>query len=188
MTKLNRTFCAVALIAFTLLSCNDDDASPKENPLASYLLNAGFSQVNSNIDGGNYEFGISFIPKVSGKITDVVVKLPDDATNLRVTIWDVETEEVLRTETVPSVNADEALIYPIDPLALTKDKEYMITFNSNDWYNHVHPEGADATYPVEAGNFQITGYAYIGTTNQTIPTAFQTDYYAGDLSFRFQKN
>jgi hypothetical protein len=38
------------------------------------------------------------------------------------------------------------------------------------------------------GTISITGYGYISGTDQVYPTSFETDYYAGDLSFVFEKD
>jgi hypothetical protein len=97
-------------------------------------------------------------------------------------------ETVLRTETIASVTANVEVSQSITALQLSKDQEYMITFNSNDWYEWVKPDGGDTTYPIQVGNISITGYGYIGGTDQSFPTEFETNYYAGDLSFVFKSN
>jgi hypothetical protein len=189
---MKNTIKALVLAFFisVLFSCGSDDDKKtpefsKENPLQSYLTTAGFSEVSNEVNAGAYEFGITFIPKVKGQISEVVVKLPDAQTDLRVTIWDAETGTPLRTETIASAAADTQTSKTITPLALTKDHEYMITFNSDDWYNRTKPDESDTTYPITAGNISVTGYAYADGTDQVFPTEFQTDYYAGDLSFVF---
>lgn len=176
------------LAASSLLSCSDDDQTfPEENPLQEYLTEAGFTEVFSTVDDGDYEFGITFVPKEKGNITQVVVKLPDDQTDLRVTIWDAENQTVLKTITIPTVTADTEMSQSITPLTLEKDHEYMITFNSDDYYIHERPDGMDITYPITAGNISITGYGYSEGFDQVFPSGFYDDYYAGDLSFVFQQ-
>lgn len=181
----NYAFIGMAAILMLAFSCSSDSDFKKENPLKSYLAQAEFTLLDETVNSSDYEFGIRFIPKVAGNITDLVVKLPDDRADLRVTIWDATTKTVLRTETIDAVTAATELTQPITPLALTKDKEYMITFNSNDWYNHEEPSGASATYPIKVGNIEITGYGYSSGTTQTYPTDFYDNYYAGDCSFKF---
>lgn len=188
---------SLLILVMSLISCSkDDDATatvyPEENPLSAYLTNSGFSQevfnsINSPYDDF-YEFGLKFTPTVKGKINAITVKLPADATDIRVTFWDVATETILRTETVPSVIADEETKYTLsEVLNLTKDNQYMITFNSADWYYRTKTDGSDATYPVTAGNINIDGYAYTSGTAQAFPINPQSNYYAGDLSFVFQQ-
>jgi hypothetical protein len=189
MKKLVASTILLMLVITMLISCSKDDPTVvKENPLATYLTASGFSETTSDIDDDYYEFGISFIPQVAGKITAIVVKLPDNQSNLRVTIWDVATQKILRTETIASAIVDIEVTQNITPLSLVKNKEYMITFNTNDWYNHEKPDQGETTYPILAGEISVTGYAYNDGTTQTFPMSFQTDYYAGDLSFVFQHN
>lgn len=94
---------------------------------------------------------------------------------------------VLRTVTIPTVAIDIEITKSITALALTKDKEYMITMNGNDWYDHEKADQSDTTYPVTVGNILVTGYGYFGGTDQTYPDSFELSYYAGDLSFNFQQ-
>ncbi|MFH4965934.1 DUF4082 domain-containing protein [Gaetbulibacter sp. M235] len=183
-------FFALTII---LINCSKDDnnptPNPEVNPLTEYLTGTGFNQVTDEIvDSGDYEFGITFIPAVNGKITAITAKIPDTHIATRVTIWNKTTTTVLRTESIDIASAGVEATKAISTLSLTAGTEYMITFNSNDWYNRERTDGADITYPVTVGDISITGYAYAGGTAQVLPTAFNLDYYAGDLSFKFQKD
>jgi hypothetical protein len=180
----------VSSVAF-FAACSDDEKpkSKDQDPLSAYLEETGFTEVSEFIDDeGSYEFGISFIPEEDGEITSVVVRLPDDQVDLRVSIWDVETETLLRTETIANVVSGVKTSKSITPLELEEDHEYMITLNANDYYYYVSPEDADATYPITVGDISITGFAYANGTTQILPINFDTDYYAGDLSFIFRKD
>lgn len=183
------------ILASSLLSCSRSDDTPaptvypEENPLSAYLTNSGFSQKFANsINAGNYEFGLKFTPSVKGKINAITVKIPDNATNVRVTIWDATAKTVLRTETIPTVTANTEVKQSITALQLAKDTPYMITFNSNDWYLRSKTDGTATTYPVTAGNIKVNGYYWISGTTQAFPTTYESTYYAGDLSFVFQQN
>jgi hypothetical protein len=181
---------ATLLVALALVftNCSKDDDEPQVNPLATYINEAGFNEETINfINSGDYEFGYSFIPTVNGKMKAIVAKIPDAHTDMRVTIWDAETETVLRTELI-TVEADVEVTKKITALSLTKDKEYMITFNSNDWYDHRRADSSNATYPFTSGDIIVTGYGYAGGTTQTFPVTYPNNYYAGDVSFKFQKN
>lgn len=182
----------VSIALLTLSSCNRDD-DPKiyseENPLEAYLTNTGFAQKITNfINSGNYEFGLKFTPTVKGKVNAITVKIPDAATNVRVTFWDAASKTVLKTETIPSISANTELKYTLSSsLNLEKDVQYMITFNANDWYKRNKTDNTAAAYPVTAGNIKIDGYSWISGTTQTFPTNNDTTYYAGDISFVFQR-
>lgn len=179
-------YATTTLAIIMLLSCKDDEVTiNSENPLKNYLVAAGFTEVESLINDEAYEFGITFIPKVNGEINSIVVKLPDDQTDLRVTIWESEDKTVLQTIIIPAVKADTEIIHSIPAFSVTKDTQYMITFNTDDYYNRTQPDGGDAIYPIAVGNISVTGYGYSQGSNQTYPYSFQTYYYAGDLSFVF---
>ncbi|WP_048507568.1 DUF4082 domain-containing protein [Chryseobacterium angstadtii] len=193
-----KSLCAVIALnsIFLITSCSKDDdeaAVPvpvvyaEENPLNKYHENAGFTTVTNFINSGNYEFGLAFSPNVKGKINAITVKLPDANPNLKVTIWDYTDKTVLRTEMV-NVSASNTLVTKaITELALEKDKKYMITMNSNDWYKKNKPDNTNAVYPITAGNIKFLEYRWVGTSSQVFPTNISSDYNGGDLSFNFQQ-
>ncbi|KQR92648.1 hypothetical protein ASG01_12165 [Chryseobacterium sp. Leaf180] len=190
-----RIFMALFAIS-TIIGCSkeeDEVAAPakvyaEENPLAAYVANSGFNQTTTNfINAGSYEFGLRFTPKVKGKINAITVNIPDNATTLRVTIWDAEAKTVLRTVNISNVVANTEKKETMDPLTLQKDGKYAITFNSNDWYNRTKTGNAPTNYPITAGNFVIEGYNWASGTTQAFPTSVSNAYYAGDLGFVFQQ-
>lgn len=131
------------MIVFFSLSCSkDEDDNPpqaaivynEENPLDKYHNLAGFTTTSNFVNSGNYEFGLTFSPNVKGKINALVVKLPDLNPNLKITIWDFDTKTVLRTEMVNVATVNTVVVKSIPEMMLEKDKKYVITMNSNDWY------------------------------------------------------
>ncbi|MDR2145498.1 MAG: hypothetical protein LBE91_03435 [Tannerella sp.] len=194
-----KRFFKAALIACTIgslfIGCSKDDDTPQtppvvyaeENPLAAYLAATGFGNLPPAINVNLRERGLTFIPKVNGKINAVTIKIPDNATNMRVTIWNVENKTVLRTIIIPSVSKDVEIKQNLDaPLPLTINKRYMISYNSDDYYSR---NGAIAPYPIIAGNIIIEKYSIsdLDITTQTFPdNEFKTGY-AGDCSFVFQR-
>lgn len=181
-----------ALLAILAISCSSDDSKPGssypvENPLESYYTQTGFTTTTNFINSGSYEFGLAFSPNVKGVMKAITVKLPDANPALRVTIWDYTTKEVLKTETVNVASANTLVSHPITDLALEKDKKYMITMNSNDWYKRNKADNTNATYPVTAGNINFLEYRWLSGTAQTFPTTVSANYNAGDLSFDFKR-
>ena len=181
------------LLLFTtaFLSCSSDDDNPKptyqeENFLEGYLTTTGFNQeVTSDIDLGDYEFGLEFTPLTSGYITSLRVQLPEANPTLRVTIWDKVAGTVIKTEIVNVAAANTVYNIDIVDILLSKDKEYAVTMNSNDWYNREKTDGTDATYPVTVGNLKINTYIWDDGTAQDYPKSTADSYYSGDLSFNF---
>ncbi|WES98538.1 hypothetical protein P2W68_02755 [Chryseobacterium arthrosphaerae] len=182
------------LLCFSAASCSKDDDEiitpvmyAVENPLNKYHEAAGFTVTTNFINSGNYEFGLAFSPDVKGKMTAITVKLPDTNASLRVTVWDYTAKTVLRTETVNVTASNTLITKEISELALEKDKKYMITMNSNDWYKRSKPDNTNAVYPITAGNIKILEYKWGSGTAQTFPAMTSLDYNGGDLSFNFQQ-
>ena len=194
MKTLKTIFTLLAISIFTIsCSSDDDDDSVKyaeENPLDAYMAGSGFSQKAVDVkNSGIYEYGFSFKPKVTGKINSLIVKIPDVNPALRITVWDAATKTVIKSETINVATANITIEKAISPIALTKDKEYYFTVNSDDWINRTKTDGSAAAYPITAGNIVITGYAYISSTaSETLfPTNLRNTYYAGDMTFKFQQ-
>lgn len=188
----NLILSLVAIAAITLQCRKDDDNTepvvyPEENPLSLYHTNAGFTTTSNFINAGNYEFGLVFSPTVNGKINSIVLQLPDVNANLKVTFWDYNKKTVLKSEVVNVSAANTVITKPITGLILEKDKKYVISMNSNDWYKRSKPDNSDIVYPVTAGNIKFWEYRWLGTSDQIFPTNVSLNYNGGDLSFNFQQ-
>ena len=193
-------FTLITCLALPIISCSNDDnavvaqppanQNPIQDPLRGYLYGAGFTNAVAVKNSGVYEFGIVFMPTVNGKIKALTAIIPDVHPGMKITIWDYASKTVLRTETIDVDTANIEAIKTIEDLQLEKNTEYMFTFNSDDWYNHTKPDGAATTYPFTIGDIKITNYGYINATAaETIfPTNMRNTYYAGDISFKFQKD
>ena len=108
-------------------------------------------------------------------------------TGMRVTIWDKIVNAVLRTETINITTANTVTTKTITALDLLKNKEYFITFNSNDRYKREKTNGSNATYPIAVGDILITGFSYQNGLSQSMPIYSVSNYMSGDCSFKFQK-
>lgn len=189
--KTLKTIFTLLITAALAISCSSDkDDAPKfktENPLEAYYTATGFNTSTNFINSGDYEFGLVFTPTVKGKIKAITLKLPAVNPAVRVTIWDYTSKAVLRSETVNVVAADAVVTKEISELALDKDKKYMITMNSNDWYKKNKVDNSNAVYPIVAGNITFNEYRWLSGTAQTFPTNVSSSYNAGDLGFEFQQ-
>ena len=198
MKTIQTTITILAIIIFTF-SCSKDDApapiqpvvlAPLQDPLPEYLAVTGFDQKVTEIidEPSNAERGFSFIPLINGKITAIVVKMPSvNNTGMRVTIWDKIANVVLRTETINITTPSTVTTKTITALDLLKNKEYFITFNSNDRYKREKTNGSNATYPFAVGDILITGFSYQNGSSQSMPMVPASNYLSGDCSFKFQK-
>lgn len=184
---IHATLLFLAIGIATTACKKEKTAFAEENPLSAYLAATGFNVVDNKINTASSEFGLAFSPNVKGQINAITVKIPDVNPSLKVTIWDYTTKTVLRTEIVNVTSSNVITTKPISPLALEKDKKYMITMNSQDWYKEHKADNSAATYPITAGNIKIWEYSWIGGSAQAFPTNIDPTYYAGDLSFVFQQ-
>lgn len=189
--KKFKTIFAILVTAILAISCSSDKEDKKsyatENPLAAYYTATGFSTVTNFINAGDYEFGLVFTPTVKGSIKAITLKLPATNPTVRVTIWDYTAKSVLRSESINIATADVEVKKEISELALDKDKKYMITMNSNDWYKKNKADLSNVTYPIIAGNITFNEYRWVSGTAQIFPTNVSANYNAGDLSFDFQQ-
>lgn len=188
--KILFTILSAAIFTVSCSSDDDKDNTPKfetENPLAVYYTQTGFTTVTNFVNSGDYEFGLVFTPTVKGNIKAVTLKLPAVNSAVRVTIWDYATKAVLRSETINAASADVEVKKEISVLALEKDKKYLISMNSNDWYKKNKADLSNVTYPIVAGHITFNEYRWISGTSQTFPTNVSANYNAGDLSFDFQQ-
>ena len=184
------TILVTAVLAASCSSDDDKDNTPKfntENPLATYYTATGFTTVSNFVNSGDYEFGLVFTPTVKGKIKAITLKLPAANPSIRVTIWDFASKAVLRSETINVATADVQVSKEISELVLDKDKKYLISMNSNDWYKKSKADNSNVVYPIVAGNITINEYRWLSGTAQTFPTTVSSSYNAGDLSFDFQQ-
>jgi hypothetical protein len=202
--KTLKTILAVLMCALLTISCNSDDDKTEpvtyneENPLDTYLAVSGFNQQAIDYkDVGNFESGFSFKPTVIGKINSIIVKIPEVNTALKVTLWDVATKTAVMSELVNVPTAKITVEKAIAPIALIKDKEYLISVNSDNYIlrtksgppldRSIVTESMRVHYPFVAGNITITGYAISLDAENLFPASSINYYYAGDISFKFQQ-
>lgn len=184
---------------FIIMGCRKDDENPQpnvyseENPLDLYLKNTGFNQrtqivyYTDNQSSNFWESGYLFKAKVKGKINAITFKIPDNESDVRVTIWDASTQLPLKTITIPTVSANVEVKHAIEPMIIDPSKEYLISFNGNDCYIRKKTDETAITYPIDAGNISILAFHRNNGTVQTYPITARNNYYAGDLSIVFQQ-
>lgn len=189
-------FFILTVFIITNCSSRDDDEPEKtkpkilkyyqrEDPLNEFHTKAGFTQTRIVRSTFFYEQGLEFSPRTNGKIITITGKLPDPYF-VRVTLWDVNTKTVIRTELINAAGA-EVFKKDVDPIALEKDKHYLITMNTRSWYRHEKPDQSDAEFPVTTKTVQIWNFRYLGVPEQKFPTTVVHNNNGGDLSFIFQQ-
>lgn len=180
-------------LALPLGSCNSDDdknepVKETQDPLSGFLSAAGLTKSIDKINVYASEFGMAFIPTANGQITAITAKIPNSQSAMRITLWDKQTKTVLKTETIDVAAAGVESIKTVSGWMLEKNKEYMFTVNSKDWYSHTKSDGSAIIYPITVGDIKITNYGYANGTTQEMPTSMVSTYFGGDFSFKFQKD
>ncbi len=185
----------LTLFIFTGCRKDDDPEPPKvyqeESPMQGFLSTIGYNTQYTKInDFVAWNLGLNFTPLVKGKINGVKVKLPAANPALKVTIWDAASGTNIRTETVNVAAASTLYTFTFSPVELEKDKKYIISFLSDDFYGYKKSNSADGAFPVTVGNIRIdkTSYKSAGTgTNPVFPAESESYTAYGDLDMIFQQ-
>lgn len=180
----------VILLVFFASSCSKDESETpivygEENPLFGFISRVPNIQPYVDAVEGIAQTGYIFKPTVKGKINTLTVKIPAANSALKVFIWDKGTIALVRSEVVNVTTANTEITKIISPLTLEKDKEYLITIYTDDYYYHQTNSGA-VSYPVIVGNIQILGTR--SGFGELFPQAGgSSNGYSGDIGFNFQR-
>ncbi|WP_124640914.1 DUF4082 domain-containing protein [Amniculibacterium aquaticum] len=179
-----------------LSSCRSDDPTPvpvvypEENSLSGLMTSTGFDQKNTDmgIVGTYFEYGMVFSPSYNGVLKSFVINIPKAESNVRITLWDTTTMTVVHSLTIASVAANTTTYAtPSGPIALAKDKKYTLTMNTYSYHYRERNDGASITYPIAVGSIVYHNYVWDSGSAQVYPASTANFYYAGDLSFIYQR-
>ncbi|PWK28640.1 uncharacterized protein DUF4082 [Arcicella aurantiaca] len=182
----------LSIFFFTLIllasACKKEETTtPAETPLASFFADSTVKFGAKTINSTYYEYGQRFQVSKAGKITRLGVKTPTPG-SYRVVIWDVATKSIVSQKTLEVTIANDQAWGDITPLALTANKQYYITYLSNNW-NIVYPKtGSNFSFPIVKGNVVFLAYGYISSAlgaAPKYPTTEPTNYMAGFVDFTF---
>jgi hypothetical protein len=192
MKTLKTTFAFLVIALFTISCSKSDEATPtskvypEENFLDGYLALSQFNQVTSDITlSAEGELGTEFTPLVTGKITNLKIKIPISNPALRITLWDKAAVTIIKTETVNVATANTLFTFDINDIDLVKNKAYIISANSASFYQRTKIGDTNTIYPITSGNIRVDGVK--GGASQIMPTNSVLNYYLGDFSFNFQQ-
>lgn len=185
MKKLLIPFFLLILLAS---ACKKDEAvNVSETPLATFFADSTVKFGAKVTNSTYYEYGQRFQVSKAGKITRLGVKTPSPG-SYRIVIWDVATKTVIGQKTVEVTVANDQVWGDITPLALTTNKQYYVTYLSNNWNTAYPKTGSVFTYPIVKSNVVFLAYGYIGSTvgaTPKYPTAEPNTYIAGFVDFTF---
>lgn len=181
-------------LVLTLVNCsNDDETTPvasivygEENPLFAFLSRMPNTDTFVNDIGGIAQTGYIFKPTVKGKINSLIVKIPSTNSALKVFLWDKVTLALVRSEIINVTTANTNTTKNITPIELEKNKEYIITIYTDDYYFHSTNNFSALPYPIIAANIQILQTRSVN--GELCPQAGgSSNGYSGDVSFNFQR-
>jgi len=191
------------VLSFVAFSCSNDEETPEPSVLSEQRVVAGFlkaANFNNSVNAKSdiYEdYGMRFIPISNGVIKSIEIELPYADENIRVTLWDVASQTVLFSEIFDKVPRKKIAIKNITPYKLIKNKEYMISYLSNQCYlRYDKVEGTNVQYPILVGDVSVQGfnaathfYGEIDNTFFPWPSCDASGHcqYWGNLDFVFQK-
>lgn len=198
--KTLKTIIVILALSLGVLSCSKEDsaslaATPpavvtpiiygEENPHFAFISRMPNITPYTNAIGGAAQMGYIFKCTEKGKINALIVKIPATNNALKVYLWDKVTLALIKTEIVDVTTANVDITKVITPILLEKNKEYIITIFTDDYFFHQANSGA-VSYPVIAGNIQILG-TRSGYGDLCPQAGGSSNGYTGDISFNFQR-
>ncbi|NMH88298.1 DUF4082 domain-containing protein [Flavivirga algicola] len=189
--KAKKIALGLLILGLNFVSCskNDDSVeiieSTPEYPMKTLIENGIMELNNTKVNSPNtFELGYKFKPFKNGKITALGVRVPENDT-YRITLWNVDTEEILKTINVTS-SSGLLSFEDIDPINIESGTSYFVSVNTNDYYSF--NDGGNVIFPAEIDNILITGYGSYFGQNQTLPVNFGNTAYLGMVDIKFIPN
>ncbi|MBL7827231.1 MAG: DUF4082 domain-containing protein [Saprospiraceae bacterium] len=152
-----------------LLFCAKDKNEVEESPFFEFFNDASIQIDTVEQASDSWEYGFTFTPQKSGKVTKFGIKIPANG-DYSVTFWDLSdgTARPVRTHSVSSSALHEEADLSIPEIFLEKDKKYGITVRSNSFYRITKPGNGAFTFPRTVGNIRIDSFNE-GINNSSTP-------------------
>ena len=186
---MKKLLIPLLLLVVLINACKKDEAVivPSETPLTSFFADSTIKFGAKILNSTFYEYGQRFQVSKAGKITKLGVRTPSPGV-YRLAIWDVATKTLISQKTVELTSGNIQTWGDITPQQLVANKQYYITYLSNNW-NVAYPKmGTDFSYPIAKSNVIILAYGYaisaIGAVPK-YPTVEPKSYIAGFVDFTF---
>jgi Domain of unknown function (DUF4082) len=192
---MKKIFLACCMLAIAITSCKKSSNTepvifPEELPHDNFITSVAQNATLQNVTNASqfFEIGVAFKATVKGQIKTLYVKIPDTSSALLVTIWDKNTQVKLFQTNIAVTTANTEKALNITPFNIEKDKEYVISIRTNDYYLRKKNGTTLISYPVISGNIIYTATMSDNSAMQAYPTqAFNQGTYLGDVYFKFQQ-
>jgi hypothetical protein len=192
---MKKVFFIVTVFAISITSCKKSNNTepvifPEELPYDNFITSVAQNATIQSVPNSSYSFevGVAFKATVKGQIRTLYVKIPDTSNSISVTIWDKNSyTNLFRTSiAVTAANTVKALDIPL--FNIEKDKEYVISMRTNDYYVRRKTGTTLISYPITSGNIIYLATMVNTNPGQAFPGIFSDQsFYYGDVYFKFQQ-
>ncbi len=166
------TLASLLCFSCLIFSCKKDDASVEESPFFDFFNEPSITIDTVGQAADTWEYGFTFTPLNSGKITQLGIKLPAVG-NFTVTLWDLSgaTPVALSTKTANSATVHANAFTDIPEVSVEKDTKLGITVLSNAFYRMTKTGSGRFDFPKTTGNIRIDSFneAINNTNTATFP-------------------
>ncbi len=188
--KTQNIILGLVIFGLSLIGCSKHDdgiahiESTPEYPMKTLIEDGVMELINSKNSPNTFELGYKFKPFKNGKITALGIRVPDNDV-YRVSLWNVDTEELLKTVEITS-SSGLLSFEDISPIQLESGTAYFVSVNTNDYY--IFNDGGHPIFPVETNNILVLGYGVYLGFNQTLPENYVKTSYLGMVDIKFVAN
>jgi hypothetical protein len=187
----------LTIAAFTgMISCkksNTDVAAivyPKEATYQNFIADVAQNSTLQSVTNASqfFENGVAFKTLVTGQIKTLYVKIPDTSAALLITIWDKTTQAKIFQTTVAIAISNTEKAVDISPIVIEKNKEYVISIRTNDYYLRKKTGGTLINYPFISGNVIYTATMNDNASMQAFPNVYYNQgSFFSEVYFKFQQ-
>lgn len=171
----SRLFSFAVLLSISVLffCCTDNTDSPPESPFFEFLEETAVTIDTVEQASDTWEYGFTFSPFKSGKISQLGIKLPATG-NFTVTLWDNSGQipVVLASKVVNSATQHEATFNDIPEVAVVQGKKYALTILANSFYRLSKTGNDKFIFPKTVGNILVE--SFVESVNNTIAASLPT--------------
>ncbi|WP_282135862.1 DUF4082 domain-containing protein [Seonamhaeicola maritimus] len=188
--RIQKLIIAFVVLGLNLSSCSKNEDADiieilPEYPMKTLMEDGAMELVNTKVNSPNtHEIGYRFKSFKNGEITALGIRVPDNG-SYRVTVWNVDTQEILGTAYVTSTSGLLSF-EDIDPINIESGTEYFVGINTNDYY--IFNDSGNDIFPVESNNILVLGYSAQFGANQVLPGNLVTTAYLGMVDVKFVPN
>ncbi len=159
MTSSIRSIAGLICLSCLFVFCKKDADSIPESPFFDFFNESSITIDTVEQSADSWEYGFTFTPLRSGKVTQLGIKLPAEG-NFTATLWDLSgpTPVSLRSKSINSASLHANTNSDIPEITLEKGVKYGLTVLSNAFYRITKANNASFPFPRTIGNISIESF------------------------------